>query len=114
MYLIGHHSEHISATLLYVRHIYDPFLSFFFGVEVIDQNFIDEDSEGEKANHVCKAKRRKTSVVLTSTNDQVMVSGKHYVCKKILGKTTLWLLCWNPHHEFLVVRSLLILESHIF
>ncbi|KAE9458735.1 hypothetical protein C3L33_09366, partial [Rhododendron williamsianum] len=42
--------------------------------EVTGQNFIDEDSEGEKANHVSKAKRRKTNNGLTSSNDQVAVA----------------------------------------
>ncbi|KAH7846104.1 hypothetical protein Vadar_009997 [Vaccinium darrowii] len=44
--------------------------------EVTDQNFIDEDSEGEKANHVHEAKRRKILVVPTSSNDQVVPFGK--------------------------------------
>lgn len=120
---IGHHLEHISVSytavviLLYVHHIRD---SYIFVAEVTGQNFIDEDSEGEKANHVSKAKRRKTNNGLTSSNDQVMVLGKHYACRKflelpfLLGKrqkkiVILWLLCLKPHHVFLVVMSFLML-----
>jgi hypothetical protein len=44
--------------------------------EVTDQNFIDEDSEGEKANHVQEAKRRKILAVPPSSNDQVVPFGK--------------------------------------
>lgn len=69
------------VILLYVHHIRD---SYIFVAEVTGQNFIDEDSEGEKANHVAKAKRRKTNNGLTSSNDQVMVLGKHYACRKFL------------------------------
>ncbi|KAF7138962.1 hypothetical protein RHSIM_Rhsim07G0228200 [Rhododendron simsii] len=46
-------------------------------VEVTGQNFIDEDSEGEKTNHVSKAKRRKTNDGLTSSHDQVVPFGTH-------------------------------------
>lgn len=89
---IGHHLEHISVSctavviLLYVHHIRDSyiFVAEVTGQNFIGQNFIDEDSEGEKANHVSKAKRRKNNNGLTSSNDQVMVLGKHYACRKFL------------------------------
>ncbi|GFY86861.1 cold regulated protein 27 [Actinidia rufa] len=44
--------------------------------EVSDQNFVDEDVEGEKASRTCNAKRMKTSVVTTPSNDQVVPFGK--------------------------------------
>ncbi|KAA8537751.1 hypothetical protein F0562_027669 [Nyssa sinensis] len=40
--------------------------------EVSDQNFVDEDIKGDKTNHICSAKRVKTSVAASSSNDQVV------------------------------------------
>lgn len=42
--------------------------------EVTDQNFVDEGTEVEKASHMVNAKRMKTSVVSTPSNDQVCFS----------------------------------------
>jgi len=44
--------------------------------EVTDQNFVDEGTEVEKASHTVNAKRMKTSVVSTPSNDQVVPLGK--------------------------------------
>ncbi|XP_058224855.1 cold-regulated protein 27-like [Rhododendron vialii] len=57
--------------------------------EVTGQNFIDEDSEGEKANHVSKAKRRKTNDGLTSSNDQVVPFGTHPSTQVVPKKSSL-------------------------
>lgn len=39
--------------------------------EMTGQNFVDEDTEVEKASHMGNAKRMRTSVVSTPCNDQV-------------------------------------------
>ncbi|KAF3446653.1 hypothetical protein FNV43_RR11833 [Rhamnella rubrinervis] len=41
-------------------------------LEVSDQNFEDEDIEEEKTSNTCNAKRMKTRVACTSSNDQVV------------------------------------------
>ncbi|XP_057469363.1 cold-regulated protein 27-like [Actinidia eriantha] len=64
--------EQFSACRSHLRQ-YDSVGS---NTEVTDQNFVDEDVEGGNASHKCNAKRMKTSVVATPSNDQVVPFGK--------------------------------------
>ncbi|KAI8549917.1 hypothetical protein RHMOL_Rhmol06G0062400 [Rhododendron molle] len=66
--------EQLPASHSNLRHYDDPVDSS--NTEMTGQNFVDEDTEVEKATHMGNAKRMRTSVVSTRSNDQVVPFGK--------------------------------------
>lgn len=50
----------------------------WFVAEVSDQNFIDEESKGEKANRICSSKKMKTEKPDSSSHDDQVTCTHHH------------------------------------